>query len=208
MENILKQLQESLINGDKVKSEDLAKKAISNGMDPIEVLNNGMMPGLAVVGKKFKAEEIFLPELVRAGDAGSLVVAVIEDAVKVLNKDMPSKGTFAVGTVKDDVHSIGKNLVSMMMKVNGFEVVDLGVDVSPKEFLEIAGDVDVIGLSALLTLATKNMENTIKIVREKFPNKVIIIGGAATDPTLAQKFDVLYGSDAAICPDVIENNMN
>jgi 5-methyltetrahydrofolate--homocysteine methyltransferase len=206
MEGILKKLQDAMYAGNKIEVERLAREALSGGIEPLKVLEEGMRPGLSRVGDAFEAGDLFLPELVGAGDAALAVSNIIEEALGE-GEEIPRKGTIAVGTVKGDIHSIGKGMVITMMRVNGFKVIDLGVDVSPEEFLEVADKVEAIGLSSLISLSTKSMEETIKKVSSKYPDVVIIIGGAAVDPALAKAFGVLYGADAASAPRIVEENL-
>lgn len=206
MEGILKKLQDAMYAGNKIEVVRLAREALSGGIEPLKVLDEGMRPGLSRVGDAFEAGDVFLPELVGAGDAALAVSNIIEEALGE-GEEIPRKGTIAVGTVKGDIHTIGKGMVITMMRVNGFKVMDLGVDVSPEEFLEVADKVEAIGLSSLISLSTRNMEETIKKVSSKYPNVVIIIGGAAVDPALAKAFGVLYGADAASAPGIVEENL-
>jgi 5-methyltetrahydrofolate--homocysteine methyltransferase len=206
MEGILKKLQDAMYAGNKIEVERLAREALSGGIEPLKVLEEGMRPGLSRVGDAFEAGDLFLPELVGAGDAALAVSNIIEEALGE-GEEILRKGTVAVGTVKGDIHTIGKGMVITMMRVNGFKVIDLGVDVSPEEFLEVADKVEAIGLSSLISLSTKSMEETIKKVSSKYPDVVIIIGGAAVDPALAKAFGVLYGADAASAPGLVEENL-
>jgi len=206
MEDILQSLQNAIFDGNKSNSESLARQALSSGIPPLKIISHGLQPSLARIGDAFESNEIFLPELVCSGEASLTVSNVVEQALSSGEK-IPTKGSIAIGTVKGDIHSIGKSLVTTMMKVNGFKVLDLGVDVSPEEFLDAAGDVQAVGLSGLLSLSTRAMEETIKQVSAKFPNVLIIIGGAAVDPALAKAFGVLYGTDAASAPRIVEANL-
>jgi len=206
IKEILGKLQDSIYAGNIVESEKLAQDALSSGVEPLKVIEEGMRPGLARVGDNFKAGELFLPELVCAGDAALAVGNLVERALSA-GEEMPTKGIFAIGTVKGDVHSIGKSLVCTMMKLNGFKVIDLGVDVSFEKFLEAASNVDAIGLSGVLTPSLSNMEETINEVLAKYTDMIIIIGGAAVTPELAKTFGVLYGADAASAPEIVEGNL-
>ena len=207
MEEILKQLQDSMYEGNRVESERLAREALSSGIEPLKVIEKGMKPGLTRVGDAFETGALFLPELVGAGDTALAVGNIIDEALGERKETIPYKGTFAIGSVKGDIHTIGKGIVATIMRVNGFKVIDLGVDVSPEEFLEVADKVEAIGLSGLLSLSTKSMEETIKKVSPKYPDVLIIIGGAAVDPALAKAFGVLYGADAASAPRIVEENI-
>jgi 5-methyltetrahydrofolate--homocysteine methyltransferase len=207
MEETIRELQNALYAGDKAKAAKITKQALAGGMAPLKLIEEGMRPGLTRVGEAFELGELFLPELVGAGDAALAVSDLIADALEE-GEEIPLVGTVAVGTVKGDIHSIGKGMVTTMMRVNGFDVIDLGVDVSPEEFLAVASQVDAIGLSSLISLSTKSMEETIRQLKAKSNDTVIIIGGAAVDPTLAKTFGVLYGADAASAPSIVAENIN
>lgn len=207
MTEILKKLEDSIYEFDKVESEKLTREAISIGIEPLKIIEEGMKPGLARVGSAFEDGEFFLPELIGAGEAAAAVGIVIDEMLGT-GAPVAIKGTCAIGTVKGDIHCIGKNIVITMMRASGFRVLDLGIDVSPEDFLEAAAKVDAIGLSGLLSLATKSMEETIEKVLAKYPDTVIIIGGAAVDPALAEAFGVLFGPDAASAPKIVEAELD
>ena len=206
MEDVFKKIETAIYACNKAEAERLTRDAISSGIEPLRIIEEGMKPGIQKVGDDFENEILFLPELVGAGETAVVVTDIVEEALTG-SSNVPVKGTFAIGTVKGDIHSIGKNLASTMMKVSGFKVTDLGVDVSPEEFMEAAESADAIGLSGLLTLSLRFMEETAKQIAAKFPEKVIIIGGAATDPALADTFGVFYGPDAASAPKIVEKHM-
>jgi 5-methyltetrahydrofolate--homocysteine methyltransferase len=193
---VLDQLKDAIIGLQREEAAKLTKEAIAAGIDPVKVVEKGLRPSLDEIGEAFEATKIFLPELVAAGKIAGEVGDIVE-AELAGDKEVPSKGTIALGTVKGDIHSIGKNIVAVMMKAFGFKVVDLGVDVSPEEFLEVVEGVDVVAMSGLLTTATKSMRTTIEQVAEKYSDKVVITGGAAMNPELAKALGVLYGPDAA-----------
>lgn len=207
MTEILKKLEDSIYEFDKVESEKLTREAISIGIEPLKIIEEGMKPGLARVGSAFEDGEFFLPELIGAGEAANAVGIVIDEMLGT-GAPVAIKGTCAIGTVKGDIHCIGKNIVITMIRASGFRVLDLGIDVSPEDFLEAVAKVDAIGLSGLLSLATKSMEETIEKVLAKYPDTVIIIGGAAVDPALAEAFGVLFGPDAASAPKIVEAELN
>lgn len=145
--DILNKLQEAIIQGLVKDTETLVKEAVQSGMSPEEVINSGMTEGIAVVGEKFASKEFFLPELMMAGKAMKAGVDVLEPHMKVEGKK--SEGTVILGTVKGDSHNIGKNLVGIYLKAAGFNVVDLGEDVSADNFVQAAIDNDakIIGFS-------------------------------------------------------------
>jgi 5-methyltetrahydrofolate--homocysteine methyltransferase len=193
---ILDQLREAIVGLKGDEAVKLTKEAIQSGIDPLEVIEKGLRPSLDEIGEAFVATRIFLPELVAAGKIAEKVGDIVEAELKG-DREVPSKGTIALGTVKGDIHSIGKNIVAVMMKAFGFKVVDLGVDVSPEEFLEVVEGVDVVAMSGLLTTATKSMRATIEQLAEKNSDKLVITGGAAMNPELAKALGVMYGPDAA-----------
>lgn len=204
---ILDQLREAIVGLKGDEAVKLTKEAIQSGIDPLEVIEKGLRPSLDEIGEAFVATRIFLPELVAAGKIAEKVGDIVEAELKG-DREVPSKGTIALGTVKGDIHSIGKNIVAVMMKAFGFKVVDLGVDVSPEEFLEVIEGVDVVAMSGLLTTATKSMRSTIEQLSEKHSDKLVITGGAAMNPELAEALGVLYGPDAASGVRMLDEALN
>lgn len=192
--SILDNIADAIIEGDAAKVASLTKQALDSGVEPLDVINNGLVAGMSVVGEKFKTGEMFLPEVIFAGDA--LYAGV--DLVRPLLTDgqMPSKGTAVIGTIKGDLHDIGKNLVGMMMESNGFKVINLGADVSPEAFVQAAkeNDANIIGCSAMLTTTMIFMSDVIKLLEEAgLREKVkVMIGGAPLSPEFADKI----GADA------------
>jgi 5-methyltetrahydrofolate--homocysteine methyltransferase len=155
-------LAETIITGDNVNSKEIAQKLIDEGVEATEILNYGLMPGMDVVGKKFKANEMYIPEVLIAARAMHAAMDVIGPLLSA--SDAPSRGKVVIGTVQGDLHDIGKNLVGMMLEGGGFTVIDLGVDVSPERFIEEIkkNGVKLIGLSALLTTTMTGMK-TVKL---------------------------------------------
>lgn len=159
-------------------ADELAKQALENGIKPDEILENALIPAMARVGNKFSRKEIYVPQMLMAARA-------MNGAMKHLKPFFQSgetkrKGKFIIGTVAGDLHDIGKNLVAMMIEGGGWEVIDLGVDVSTEKFMNaIEGNPGaVIGLSALLTTTMENMRKTVIAVKEKYPSLKILVGGA------------------------------
>lgn len=195
---------EYLLAGDEVSAMALARQSLHNGISPVEFFENCIAPSLKEVGKRFETLDIFLPEMVTAAD----IVEKINDevinpilAVTQGNKNL-SMGKVLLATVQGDLHDIGKNMVALMLKVNGFEVIDMGTSVAPADIVSraIQENVEVIGLSALLTTCLPYMKEVsefleAKGVRNKFS---IIIGGAATSPNIAEEMGAnAHGSSAA-----------
>lgn len=198
--SVLEEIAQSVIDGDAAKVADLTKKALDSGVAPLDIINGGLVSGMGVVGERFKTGEMFLPEVIFSGDA--LYAGV--DLVKPLLTEggMPSKGTAVIGTIKGDLHDIGKNLVGMMLESNGYKVVNLGADVSPESYVQAAKEhnADIIGCSAMLTTTMILMEDVIKLLEtEGLRGKVkVMIGGAPLSPEYADKIGAdSYAPDAA-----------
>ena len=176
----LKNLTRSIIKGDTTKAVELIKAALIGDVPAKDILDKGLIPGIEKVGELFSAGEYFLPELLLSGE---VMKAAIQELRPALSRcGVPSVGKFLIGTVQGDVHNTGKNIVIMMLQGNGWEVTDLGVDVSPKEFCAAVekGDFDIVGLSALLTLTMSKQAETIRALEAAgLRHKVkVMIGGA------------------------------
>ena len=171
---------------------ELVRDALAGGANPNDVLTKGLMPGMNEVGKKFSRNEVFVPDLLMAAKAMTAGMDQLKPHFE--SGAAQRRGVFIIGTVKGDLHDIGKNLVRMMMEGAGYEVIDMGVDVSPEAFLakveERPGS--MVGLSALLTTTMVNMEETTKLIKSKFPGTIVVVGGAP----LTQEFCNKIGADA------------
>jgi len=173
-------------------ADELTKKAIADKVPAGDILSKGLVVGMAVVGEKFRANKIFVPEVLMAAKAMGTAMAHLKPFFE--SGAVKRKGVFVVGTVSGDLHDIGKNLVAMIIEGAGYEVVDLGVDVSPEKFLAAVDKNPKanVGLSALLTTTMVNMEKTVKLVKSKHPGCKVIVGGAP----LTQEFANKIGADA------------
>lgn len=176
----LKELASALERGDAPAVEKLTEQALDEGVNPKEILDGALIAGMQVVGERFKNNEIYVPEVLISARAMSTGMQVLES--HLVKAGVKPVGTIAMGTVRGDLHDIGKNLVGMMMRGNGFKVVDLGIDVTPEKFIETAReqDVDIIGMSALLTTTMPSMKTTIEgLQKAGLLDKVkVMIGGA------------------------------
>jgi corrinoid protein of di/trimethylamine methyltransferase len=178
---VLEKISNAVIDPDPEKVEALVKEALDAGHRPKDIIDNGLIKGMDVVGRMFKENEVFIPEVLmsaRAMHAGlSMLKPLLTDA------EESAKGVFVIATVKGDVHDIGKNLVAMMFEGAGFKVVDLGVDVPKEKVVEAVkeNDADLVGLSTLLTTGLDTMKETIDAIEEAGlrENVKIIVGGAA-----------------------------
>jgi len=177
-----------LYDGDMVAVEAATRKALDEGMSPKEILDNGLIAGMDIVGVDFKAGDLFIPEVLlcaRAMHAGMEILRPL-----LAEAGVPAQGKLVIGTVDGDLHDIGKNLVAMMFQGAGFEVIDLGVDVSPEAFVEAAREqnADLVGMSALLTTTMPAMKVTIEALTEAgLRDQVkILIGGAPVTAKYAE----------------------
>jgi len=187
MENFLREIYDGVLNGKASTVEANVQAALQNGIQPKEILDRGLVSAMAEVGRRFENDECFVPEMLisaRAMQAGMTMLKPYLIEAKVT-----ASGKVAIGTVKGDLHDIGKNLVGMMLEGAGFEVLDLGVDVSPEKFAESADRVDVIALSALLTTTMPNMKATIDALQlaGKRSKVKVVIGGAPITEAYAQQ---------------------
>lgn len=175
---ILTKISDELLNGNSEKLVSQIEEALDEGLSANEILNDGLIKGMSVVGALFKNGEVFIPEVLIAARAMAKGIERLEPLI--LKSGIPPKGKVMIGTVQDDLHDIGKNLVAIMFKGAGFEVIDLGVNVSAEKFVSEARkhQPDVIGLSALLTTTMMNMEKIVQSLKESGIPSIIIVGGA------------------------------
>ena len=199
MEEYVTAVFEGVLKGDMDATEAAVNQAISHSVSPEAVLKNGLITAMDEVGKKFEAGEFFVPEMLVAARAMKKGLAILKP--RLIDADIQPAGRIAIGTVKGDLHDIGKNLVGMMLEGAGFEIEDLGVDVSPEKFLDSAksGNVDIIAMSALLTTTMIGMKDVIDAVKEAgIKDSVkVIIGGAPITDEYAEKIGADgYAADA------------
>lgn len=187
------ELSNAVISGNEAKVKEVTKAMVDQDVSPLEIINQGLIAGMTVVGARFKAGDMFVPEVLmsaRAMHGGmDIVKPLIADA------DVPTKGKVVLGTVKGDLHDIGKNLVGMMMESAGYNVVNLGVDVSPEKFVDAVKEhkPNFVAMSALLTTTMLAMKDTIEVLKEEgLKDSVkVIIGGAP----VSQEFSDEIGAD-------------
>jgi len=200
MEEVLNTIYEGIIAGDASLVVEKVKEAISNDMDPGMVLNKGMISAMSEVGRLFEEGEYFVPEMLIAARAMQNGMMILKPLLQ--QADVKATGRVAIGTVKGDLHDIGKNLVAMMLEGAGFEILDLGTDVSPEKFVNsvTANNVNVIAMSALLTTTMSNMKSTVDALknaglREKV---IVLVGGAPVTDQYAQQIGADgYAPDAS-----------
>ena len=202
---ILNEICTLLQQGRAPKVKELITQALDMGINAQEILEKALLPGMSVIGEKFKNNEIFVPEVLIAARAGTEILKpyLVNDGVK-------SKGVAVIGTVKGDLHDIGKNLVKLMLEGKGLEVIDLGVDVAPETFIEKATEhnADIICCSALLTTTMAEMKNVVdKVKQSPIAGKVkVMIGGAPVSQSFCESIGAdYYTADAASASDVAVN---
>ena len=159
-------------------ADELAKEALDSGIKPDQILENALIPAMAVVGDRFSRKEIYVPQMLMSAKAMNSAMKHLKPFFQ--SGETKRKGKFIIGTVAGDLHDIGKNLVAMMIEGSGWEVIDLGVDVGTEKFLKVIEENPgaVVGLSALLTTTMENMKKTVIAVKEKHSDVKILIGGA------------------------------
>ena len=199
----LQALSEAIIKGDQNQAVEITKAAIGEAMAAKDILEQGLIAGMDVIGGRFKRNEVYIPEVLIAARAMKTSMEILEP--ELVKAGVEPIGKFLIGTVQGDLHDIGKNLVAMMMKGAGFEVIDLGVDISPEKFVEQAKatGVSLIGMSALLTTTMPAMEKTIQALRDAGVDAKIMIGGAPVTQGYADKIGADgYSADAASAVDL------
>lgn len=199
---------EGILKGQMEDVEEAANAALAEGIKAGELLNEAMIPAMAEVGRLFEANEYYVPEMLISARAMKAGLAILRPAL--VEEDVEPKGKVVLGTVKGDLHDIGKNLVSIMIEGAGFEIIDLGVDVSPEDFVQTAqeNEADAIGLSALLTTTMPSMQDTIEALEEAGmrDNVKIIIGGAPVTQKYADEIGADgYGRDAAAAANLVQS---
>lgn len=192
-------LQKALIEGDGDTLTAETRKLLDSGIDPHAVIRDGLVPAMDVVGEKFKNDELYIPEVINIATIFKTSVELIKP--KLMDDQVAYAGKVVIGTVKGDMHDVGKNIVVLMLEANGFEVIDLGVDVPSQTFIKTASETeaDVIGMSALLTTTMPKINEVIQELKEAgFERKVrTIIGGAPINQSFANEVGAdAYGHDA------------
>jgi len=199
------EIKTMLMKGKAKDVEALVTKALQEGISPATILNEGLLAGMAEIGEKFKKNEVYVPEVLIAARAMKAGMAVLKP--KLLEAKVQPRGTVVIGTVKGDLHDIGKNLVGMMLEGAGFQVIDAGIDVPPEKFLDLARThkAQIIGCSALLTTTMTNMKAVVDAVKNSdLKGKVkIMVGGAPVTQAFCDEIGADgYAPDAASAADL------
>ncbi len=191
----------SIIDGDAEVAASLAEEAVAAGVDPLEAINQGFVPGINVIGEEFSCERVFLPQLVLAGEAMKAAIGVLEPEMTKAGSAREIEGRVVLATVAGDIHDIGKTLVGTMLAAHGFEVFDLGVDVSTDAIVEKVREVDadLVGVSALLTTTMLVQKEVVAALDEAGlrPGVKVMVGGAAVTPEWVEQIGADgWGQDA------------
>lgn len=209
--SLIQEISEFLQKGRAKNVKTLVQQALDEGMDPKEILNEGLLAGMMTIGEKFKNNEVFVPEVLVAARAMNAGITVLEpELVKVGNEPV---GKVVIGTVKGDLHDIGKNLVSMMIKGAGFEIYDIGVDAEADAFIDKAEEVgaDIICMSALLTTTMPSMKGVMDRLEERGlrDKYIVMVGGAPVNQSFAEQIGAdYYTEDATSAAEVAKAAMN
>ena len=201
---MLDQLQEALIAGKKNDVETLVDQALSLGLPTRRILNEGLIAGMERLGLMFKNNEVFIPEVLVAARAMNAGLAKLEPYL--IKDKIEPKGFVVIGTVKGDLHDIGKNLVAMMLKGAGYKIIDLGADVAPDKFVDAArrNKADIVALSALLTTTMIQMKSVIQALQSSGLDVPVIVGGAPLTQDYAEQIGAKgFAPDAASAVDVV-----
>ena len=202
----LKALSDAIIKGDQKSAVEITQAAIDGGTAPATILEDGLIAGMNVIGVRFKANEVYIPEVLIAARAMKMAMEILEPKLAEAGVEPLAKAL--IGTVQGDLHDIGKNLVIMMLKGAGFDVIDAGIDVSSESFVEKAKEngAKIVGLSALLTTTMPAMEKTVAEIKKAGLNTKIMIGGAPVTQAYADKIGADgYAADAASAVDVAKS---
>ena len=201
-DEIFAAMRQSVIDGDAVAAASLAEAALANGVPPLDAIEMGFVPGLSHVGEQFGRGELFLPDMMLAARAMQKAIAILEPEMARQSAVRNVVGRVVIGTVKGDIHEIGKNLVGMMLSTSGFEVHDLGVDVAPDRFVEAAREhnADIIGVSALLTTTMAGQRTVVEALAAAGmrPRVKVIVGGAPASESWASEIGADGYSEDAI----------
>ena len=207
-DQILEKLATAIIEADEDGAREGARLALEAQMDPLEAVDDGLSRGMNVVGERFESGEAYLPDLLLATEAFNAAMEILRPEIEAQKKQMKKKGTVLVGTVKGDLHNIGKNIVATVLETNGFDVVDIGVDNGALKFIEEAqkANVDVIALSSLMTTTMPAQREVIETLvemnlRDRFR---VIVGGGPVTPAWADEIGADgYGESAVQAVEMI-----
>jgi corrinoid protein of di/trimethylamine methyltransferase len=203
-------MQQSVIDGAPERAAELASLALRDGIAPLDAINQGYIPGMQQVGEQFGLRQMFLPDMMASAEAMKAAMNVLEPELTKDGSERPYLGTVVLGTVKGDIHEIGKALVGTLLQANGFKVIDLGVDVSGEKFAATVREMnaDIVGCSALLTTTMRNQKSVIEALDGQGlrPAVKVIIGGAPVTRQWAQEIGADgYSKDAVSAVELVKS---
>ena len=201
--SVLQEISENLMKGKAADVKTLVEQALGDGLEPGAILNEGLLSGMGIIGERFKKNEVYVPEVLIAARAMKAGMEILQP--KLVAAGVEPVGIAVIGTVKGDLHDIGKNLVAMMLEGAGFKVVDLGIDVDPDKFVAGAKEsgASVVGVSALLTTTMTNMKAVVEAVKAAGINAKVMIGGAPVTQAFCDEIGADgYAPDAASAADL------
>jgi len=202
-----KTLKQIILEGHKGAVKEKTKEMLET-VDAMEIVNNHLIPALDFVGDQYEKHILFLPQLIRSAETVKSSFEILQENISKDGKPRLNKGSIILATVKGDVHDIGKNIVKTLLQNYGFEILDLGKNVSPDKILEEAmrNNIKLVGLSALMTTTVDTMDETIKLLRDRHPSCRVFVGGAVLSPELARQIDAdFYGKDARAAVSIAQN---
>ncbi len=202
MEQLMQEIRTAIWNHDSKRVKELVEKALVEQVDILQIVNLGLVEGMNQIGAKFKDGDVFIPEVLVSARAMMAGMAILKPLL--LQAGIKEKGVLVIGSVKDDLHDIGKNIVGMMFEGAGYKVIDVGVDTPTDKFLKAIEEhnPDIIGLAALLTTTMVNMKETTKTIKSKYPHLKVMIGGAPITQRFADEIGAdAYAVDAAVAID-------
>lgn len=193
----LANLGELVVAGNESGVVEAVNTMVADKADPVAIINEGLLSGMNIVGEKFKNGEMFVPEVLMAARAMNAGMAIVKPLIA--DTDLPTLGTIVIGTVKGDLHDIGKNLVVMMLESAGFKIVDLGVDAKPDDFINAAkeNNADIVAMSAMLTTTMTVMEEVINGCKDAGVDACYLVGGAPLTPVFSEKIGAIYAAEAS-----------
>ena len=204
--SILQDISENLMKGKANDVKSLVEKALGDGVAPGEILNQGLLSGMGIIGQRFKNNEVYVPEVLIAARAMKAGMVILQP--QLVAAGVEPVGVAVLGTVKGDLHDIGKNLVCMMLEGAGFKIIDAGIDVPPEKFVELAkeNNASLVGVSALLTTTMTNMKAVVDAVKASDVAAKVIIGGAPVTQAFCDEIGADgYAADAASAADLAKS---
>ncbi|MEG0495667.1 MAG: cobalamin-dependent protein [Eubacterium sp.] len=188
---------EMVIKGNEAGVIEEVNALVAEKIDPISIINDGLLSGMNSVGEQFKNGEMFVPEVLMAARAMNAGMDIVKPLIA--DNDLPTMGTIVIGTVKGDLHDIGKNLVVMMLESAGFKIVDLGVDAKTEDFVKAATEnkATIVAMSAMLTTTMTNMDEIIKGCKDAGVDASYLVGGAPLTPVYSEKIGAVYAAEAS-----------